>query len=135
MSLRIKRNFLEVKIDFKGLVNELGMRSKDVSELLGFALPRQVDDMKYRGMRCKIPLELYIRMISVFDINTVLRNTIITDIQSQDETTGQEYLLKILSNTNSENFIRSISNEVRDKKIKELQSKIDLIKGIVGLEL
>lgn len=83
----------------------------------------------------EVSLELYLKMLSSLDISLVLENTIITDLQTNEKYDGQEYLLRLYSTLNKEDFIRLTSDEVKDRKIKELQSKIDLIKGIVGLEL
>lgn len=134
MLLRSYKKLLEIKVNFKELFDKSDLSPTSITNLLGFTSRRIVDDLKYREYG-EVSLELYLKMLSSLDVSLVLKNTIITNLQTNEEWTGQEYLLKLYSTINKENFIRLTSDEVKDKKIKELQSKIDLIKGIVGLEL
>lgn len=134
MLLRSYKKLLEIKVNFKELFDKSDLSPASISNLLGFTSRRIVDDLKYREYG-EVSLELYLKMLSSLGVSLVLKNTIITNLQTSEEWTGQEYLLKLYSTINKEDFIRLTSDEVKDKKIKELQSKIDLIKGIVGLEL
>lgn len=134
MLLRSYKKLLEIKVNFKELFDKSDLSPTSITNLLGLTSRRIVDDLKYREYG-EVSLELYLKMLSSLDVSLVLKNTVITNLQTSEEWTGQEYLLKLYSTINKENFIRLTSDEVKDKKIKELQSKIDLIKGIVGLEL
>lgn len=134
MSLRSYKKLLEIKVNFKELFDKSDLSPTSISNLLGFTSRRIVDDLKFREYG-EVSLELYLKMLSSLDISLVLENTIITDLQTSEKCNGQEYLLRLYSTLNKEDFIRLTSDEVKDRKIKELQSKIDLIKGIVGLEL
>ena len=134
MSLRSYKKLLEIKVNFKELFDKSDLSPTSISNLLGITSRRTVDDLKFREYG-EVSLELYLKMLSSLDISLVLENTIITDLQTNEKYDGQEYLLRLYSTLNKEDFIRLTSDEVKDRKIKELQSKIDLIKGIVGLEL
>lgn len=125
---------LEIKVNFRDLFDKSNLSPTSIANLLGFTSRRTVDDLKFREYG-EVSLELYLKMLSSLDINLVLENTIITDLQTNEKCNGQKYLLRLYSILNMEDFIRLTSDEVKDRKIKELQSKIDLIKGIVGLEL
>lgn len=134
MRFRNYKKLLEIKVNFKELFNKSNLSPTSIANLLGITSRRTVDDLKFRGYG-EVSLELYFKMLSSLDISLVLENTIITDLQTNEKYNGQEYLLRLYSTLNKEDFIRLTSDEVKDRKIKELQSKIDLIKGIVGLEL
>ena len=134
MRFRNYKKLLEIKVNFKELFNKSNLSPTSIANLLGITSRRTVDDLKFREYG-EVSLELYLRMLSSLDISLVLENTIITDLQTNEKCNGQEYLLRLYSTFNKEDFIRLTSDEVKDRKIKELQSKIDLIKGIVGLEL
>lgn len=134
MRFRNYKKLLEIKVNFRDLFNKSNLSPVSISNLLGFTSRRTVDDLKFREYG-EVSLELYLKMLSSLDISLVLENTIITDLQTNEKYDGQEYLLRLYSTLNKEDFIRLTSDEVKDRKIKELQSKIDLIKGIVGLEL
>lgn len=134
MRFRNYKKLLEIKVNFKELFNKSNLSPTSIANLLGITSRRTVDDLKFREYG-EVSLELYLKMLSSLDISLVLENTIITDLQTSEKCNGQEYLLRLYSTLNKEDFIRLTSNEVKDRKIKELQSKIDLIKGIVGLEL
>lgn len=134
MRFRNYKKLLEIKVNFKELFNKSNLSPTSIANLLGITSRRTVDDLKFRGYG-EVSLELYLKMLSSLDISLVLENTIITDLQTNEKYDGQEYLLRLYSTLNKEDFIRLTSDEVKDRKIKELQSKIDLIKGIVGLEL
>lgn len=134
MALKNYKKLLEIKVNFKELFNKSNLSPISIANLLGITSRRTVDDLKFREYG-EVSLELYLKMLSSLDISLVLENTIITDLQTSEKCNGQEYLLRLYSTFNKEDFIRLTSNEVKDRKIKELQSKIDLIKGIVGLEL
>lgn len=134
MRFRNYKKLLEIKVNFKELFNKSNLSPTSIANLLGITSRRTVDDLKFREYG-EVSLELYLKMLSSLDISLVLENTIITDLQTNEKYNGQEYLLRLYSTLNKEDFIRLTSDEVKDRKIKELQSKIDLIKGIVGLEL
>lgn len=134
MALRNYKKLLEIKVNFRDLFDKSNLSPTSIANLLGFTSRRTVDDLKFREYG-EVSLELYLKMLSSLDISLVLENTIITDLQTNEKYDGQEYLLRLYSTLNKEDFIRLTSDEVKDRKIKELQSKIDLIKGIVGLEL
>lgn len=134
MLLRSYKKLLEIKVNFKELFDKSDLSPTSITNLLGLTSRRIVDDLKFREYG-EVSLELYLKMLSSLDINLVLENTIITDLQTNEKCNGQKYLLRLYSILNMEDFIRLTSDEVKDRKIKELQSKIDLIKGIVGLEL
>lgn len=134
MRFRNYKKLLEIKVNFKELFNKSNLSPTSIANLLGITSRRTVDDLKFREYG-EVSLELYFKMLSSLDISLVLENTIITDLQTNEKYNGQEYLLRLYSTLNKEDFIRLTSDEVKDRKIKELQSKIDLIKGIVGLEL
>lgn len=134
MALRNYKKLLEIKVNFRDLFDKSNLSPTSIANLLGFTSRRTVDDLKFREYG-EVSLELYLKMLSSLDINLVLENTIITDLQTNEKCNGQKYLLRLYSILNMEDFIRLTSDEVKDRKIKELQSKIDLIKGIVGLEL
>lgn len=134
MRFRNYKKLLEIKVNFKELFNKSNLSPTSIANLLGITSRRTVDDLKFREYG-EVSLELYFKMLSSLDISLVLENTIITDLQTNEKYDGQEYLLRLYSTLNKEDFIRLTSDEVKDRKIKELQSKIDLIKGIVGLEL
>lgn len=134
MRFRNYKKLLEIKVNFKELFNKSNLSPTSIANLLGITSRRTVDDLKFREYG-EVSLELYLKMLSSLDISLVLENTIITDLQTNEKYNGQEYLLRLYSTFNKEDFIRLTSDEVKDRKIKELQSKIDLIKGIVGLEL
>lgn len=134
MRFRNYKKLLEIKVNFKELFNKSNLSPTSIANLLGITSRRTVDDLKFREYG-EVSLELYLKMLSSLDISLVLENTIITDLQTNEKYDGQEYLLRLYSTLNKEDFIRLTSDEVKDRKIKELQSKIDLIKGIVGLEL
>lgn len=134
MGFRNYKKLLKIKVNFRDLFNKSNLSPVSISDLLGITSRRTVDDLKFREYG-EVSLELYIKMLSSLDISLVLENTIITDLQTNEKYDGQEYLLRLYSTLNKEDFIRLTSDEVKDRKIKELQSKIDLIKGIVGLEL
>lgn len=134
MGFRNYKKLLEIKVNFKELFNKSNLSPTSIANLLGITSRRTVDDLKFREYG-EVSLELYFKMLSSLDISLVLENTIITDLQTNEKYNGQEYLLRLYSTLNKEDFIRLTSDEVKDRKIKELQSKIDLIKGIVGLEL
>lgn len=134
MRFRNYKKLLEIKVNFKELFNKSNLSPTSIANLLGITSRRTVDDLKFREYG-EVSLELYFEMLSSLDISLVLENTIITDLQTNEKYNGQEYLLRLYSTLNKEDFIRLTSDEVKDRKIKELQSKIDLIKGIVGLEL
>lgn len=134
MRFRNYKKLLEIKVNFKELFNKSNLSPTSIANLLGITSRRTVDDLKFRDYG-EVSLELYLKMLSSLDISLVLENTIITDLQTNEKYDGQEYLLRLYSTLNKEDFIRLTSDEVKDRKIKELQSKIDLIKGIVGLEL
>lgn len=134
MGFRNYKKLLKIKVNFRDLFNKSNLSPVSISDLLGITSRRTVDDLKFREYG-EVSLELYLKMLSSLDISLVLENTIITDLQTNEKYDGQEYLLRLYSTLNKEDFIRLTSDEVKDRKIKELQSKIDLIKGIVGLEL
>lgn len=134
MRFRNYKKLLEIKVNFKELFNKSNLSPTSIANLLGITSRRTVDDLKFREYG-EVSLELYLKMLSSLDISLVLENTIITDLQTNEKYDGQEYLLRLYSTLNKEDFIKLTSNEIKDRKIKELQSKIDLIKGIVGLEL
>lgn len=134
MGFRNYKKLLKIKVNFRDLFNKSNLSPVSISDLLGITSRRTVDDLKFREYG-EVSLELYLKMLSSLDISLVLENTIITDLQTNEKCNGQEYLLRLYSILNMEDFIRLTSNEIKDRKIKELQSKIDLIKGIVGLEL
>lgn len=134
MGFRNYKKLLEIKVNFKELFNKSNLSPTSIANLLGITSRRTVDDLKFREYG-EVSLELYLKMLSSLDVSLVLENTIITDLQTNEKYNGQEYLLRLYSTFNKEDFIRLTSDEVKDRKIKELQSKIDLIKGIVGLEL
>lgn len=134
MRFRNYRKLLEIKVNFRGLFDRSNLSTGSIVSLLGLTSRRAVDDLKFREYG-EVSLELYLKMLSSLDISLVLENTIITNLQTNEKCNGQEYLLRLYSTFNKEDFISLTSNEVKDRKIKELQSKIDLIKGIVGLEL
>ena len=134
MRFRNYKKLLEIKVNFRDLFDKSNLSPTSIANLLGFTSRRTVDDLKFREYG-EVSLELYLKMLSSLDINLVLENTIITDLQTNEKCNGQKYLLRLYSILNMEDFIRLTSDEVKDRKIKELQSKIDLIKGIVGLEL
>ena len=132
MRFRNYKKLLEIKVNFKELFNKSNLSPTSIANLLGITSRRTVDDLKFREYG-EVSLELYFKMLSSLDISLVLENTIITDLQTNEKYNGQEYLLRLYSTLNKEDFIRLTSDEVKDRKIKELQSKIDLIKGIVEL--
>lgn len=134
MGFRNYKKLLKIKVNFRDLFNKSNLSPVSISDLLGITSRRTVDDLKFREYG-EVSLELYLKMLSSLDISLVLENTIITDLQTNEKYDGQEYLLRLYSTLNKEDFIRLTSDEIKDRKIKELQSKIDLIKGIVGLEL
>lgn len=126
------RNGRKITIDIKGLINELGMKPRKLTELLELNSSRYISDAISKGWIRDVNPSLYLKLIEVLGPLPVLK---FTSIENEDETiTGYEYVSRLSSMFGGKRLLKFISNEEKDSKIRNLESKINIIKEVLNLK-
>lgn len=126
------RNGRKITIDIKGLINELGMKPRELTKLLELNSSRYVSDSISKGWIRNVNPSLYLKLIEALGPLPVLK---FTSIENEDETiTGYEYVSRLSSMFGGKRLLKFISNEEKDSKIRNLESKINIIKEVLNLK-
>jgi hypothetical protein len=131
-STELIKNGRKITINIKGLIDELGMKPRELTKLLELSSSRYISDAISKGGIRDVRTSLYLKLIEELGPLPVLR---FTSIENDDETiTGYEYISKLISMFGGEHLLKLISNEEKDSKIRNLESKINIIKEVLNLK-
>lgn len=126
------KNERKITIDIKGLIDELGMKPRELTKLLELSSSRYISDAISKGGIRNVHTSFYLKSIEVLGPLPVLK---FTSIENDDETiTGYEYISRLISMFGGEHLLKLISNEEKDSKIRNLESKINIIKEVLNLK-
>lgn len=126
------KNGRKITIDIKGLIDELGMKPRELTRLLELSSSRYISDVISQGGIRNVHPSFYLKLIEVLGPLPVLK---FTSIENDDETiTGYEYISRLISMFGGEHLLKLISNEEKDSKIRSLESRINIIKEVLNLK-
>lgn len=131
-STELIKNGRKITINIKGLIDELGMKPRELTKLLELSSSRYISDEISKGGIRDVRTSLYLKLIEELGPLPVLK---FTSIENDDEMiTGYEYISKLISMFGGEHLLKLISNEEKDSKIRNLESKINIIKEVLNLK-